>query len=72
MGLEVLEQSRETNMKYLKYFLLAASVAIPVSVIGSITGAQDAEARGWKNCGTYKYHNKAGKCVDARNKVAKK
>ena len=32
------------------------------------TGKKAAKVAGWKNCGTFMYHDKKGKCVDARAK----
>ena len=34
-------------------------------------GKKATKVAGWKHCGTYMYHDKKGKCVDARNVVKK-
>jgi hypothetical protein len=34
-------------------------------------GKKGKKATAWKHCGTYMYHDKKGKCVDARSVVKK-
>ena len=38
---------------------------------GKKAKAKKAKAAAWKHCGTFMYHDKKGKCVDARNVVKK-